>query len=151
MVDRSFKHVYIHYFVNLCRARVQIYSLSLIFKLWYDPFFSRSSSYVLNDLYVTTRSLPHYRNKSYQQDMIDNLRNVAIPGTGIRYCFNWLIAAFGTYHYFFNRLSLFCHSYWTCLFFVLFLNPIICFFGAIHKANRKKLKSWDAYAVTVAE
>ena len=41
-------------------ARVQIYSLSLIFKLW---------------------SKPHYRSPTFQQDMIDNLSNVAIPGT----------------------------------------------------------------------
>jgi hypothetical protein len=40
-------------------AKVQIYSLSLIFKLW---------------------SLPHYRSASFQQDMKDNLKNVAIPG-----------------------------------------------------------------------
>lgn len=40
-------------------GKVQIYSLSLIFKLW---------------------SLPHYRSESFQQDMIDNLKNVAIPG-----------------------------------------------------------------------
>ena len=41
-------------------ARVQIYSLSVIFKLW---------------------SKPHYRSPTFQQDMIDNLSNVAIPGT----------------------------------------------------------------------
>lgn len=40
-------------------AKVQIFSLSLIFKLW---------------------SLPHYRSTSFQQDMKDNLKNVAIPG-----------------------------------------------------------------------
>lgn len=44
-------------------ANVQIYSLSLIFKMW---------------------SKPHYRSQNYQQDMIDNLKNVAVPGTGIR-------------------------------------------------------------------
>ena len=30
--------------------------------------------------------LPHYRSSSFKQDMIDNLRNVAIPGTGQCYC-----------------------------------------------------------------
>lgn len=40
-------------------ARVQLFSLSLIFKLW---------------------SKPHYRSPTFQQDMIDNLSNVAIPG-----------------------------------------------------------------------
>ena len=43
-------------------ARVQVFSLALIFKM-----FKR----------------PHYRSKSFQQDMIDNLRNVAVPGTGV--------------------------------------------------------------------
>jgi hypothetical protein len=32
-------------------------------------------------------------------------------------------------------LSIFCHSYYSCLFFILFLNPSICFFGAINKAR----------------
>lgn len=41
-------------------GKVQLYSLSLIFKLW---------------------SLPHYRSNSFQQDMLDNLKNVAVPGT----------------------------------------------------------------------
>jgi hypothetical protein len=40
-------------------ARVQLFSLSLIFKLW---------------------SKPHYRSATFKQDMIDNLSNVAIPG-----------------------------------------------------------------------
>ena len=43
-------------------GKVQLYSLSLIFKLW---------------------SLPHYRSNSFQQDMLDNLKNVAVPGTHI--------------------------------------------------------------------
>jgi hypothetical protein len=74
-------------------AKVQIYSLSLIFSLW---------------------SKPHYRSKSFQQDMLDNLRNVAIPGTGI-------------------PLSIFALNYWLCLFFIYFLNPLVCFFGAVNK------------------
>ena len=40
-------------------AKNQVYSLSLIFKLW---------------------SKPMYRSSSLQQDMLDNLKNVAIPG-----------------------------------------------------------------------
>ena len=43
-------------------ARVQVYSLYLIFKLW---------------------SLPHYRTSTFQQDLLNNLKNVAIPGTGL--------------------------------------------------------------------
>ena len=46
-------------------GKVQLYSLSLIFKLW---------------------SLPHYRSKSFQQDMLDNLKNVAVPGITIISC-----------------------------------------------------------------
>ena len=40
----------------------QLFSVGLIFKMW-----SKGK---------------HYRSPSFQQDMIDNLRNVAIPGTG---------------------------------------------------------------------
>lgn len=78
-------------------AKVQVFSLSLIFKLW---------------------SLKHYRSPSFQQDMIDNLKNVAIPGTGL-------------------ALSWFCYSYWTCLWYVLFINPLICLFGAINKVRKE--------------
>ncbi len=81
------------YFKDDVTAKVQVYSLSLIFFLW---------------------SHPHYRSRDFQQDMIDNLRNVAIPGTGI-------------------PLSLFCYNYYVCLFFVLFIIPFICFCGAINK------------------
>ena len=77
------------------QAHVQVYSLGLIFWLW---------------------SRPHYRCKDFKQDMIDNLRNVAVPGTGI-------------------PLSVFCHSWWICLFFVSFINPFICFMGAVNKVR----------------
>ena len=78
-------------------AKVHIFSLSIIFtKLW---------------------SKQHYRSSSFQQDMIDNLRNVAIPGTGI-------------------PLSVFCYSYYVCLFFILFLNPLTCYFAAVNKARK---------------
>ena len=43
-------------------AKVYVYSLSLMFRMW---------------------NLPHYRNKDFQTDLLKNLRNVAIPGTGI--------------------------------------------------------------------
>lgn len=76
-------------------ARVQLYSLGLIFRLW---------------------SLPHYRSKSLQQDMIENLRNVAIPGTGV-------------------PLSIFCQHWVLCLIFVAIANPIICMCGAINKVR----------------
>lgn len=76
------------------RAKVQLFSLSLTFKMW---------------------SRPHYRSATFQQDMINNLRNVAIPGTGV-------------------PLSLFCYHWITCLLFVLVLNPVICILGAINKS-----------------
>jgi len=77
------------------QAMCQVYGLALCFTMW---------------------DLPHYRSRSYQQDMLDNLRNVAVPGTGI-------------------PLSVFCHSWWVCLFFVLFTVPTICFFGACNKVR----------------
>ena len=42
-------------------ARVHIYSLAVAFRIW---------------------SKPHYRSKSFQHDLLANLSNVAIPGTG---------------------------------------------------------------------
>jgi hypothetical protein len=86
------------FFKDDTQAHVQIYSLALIFWLW---------------------NKPHYRSKDFRQDMIDNLRNVAIPGTGI-------------------PLSIFCYSWWVCLFFVAFMNPVICFFGAVNKIRAGK-------------
>merc|ERR1712093_601660 len=50
------------FFPESLQARVQLYSLCLVFYLW---------------------SLPHYRTGTFQQDMRTNLRNVAIPGTGL--------------------------------------------------------------------
>ena len=86
-------------------AKVQVYSLSLIFKLW---------------------SKSHYRSPSFKQDMLDNLKNVAIPGTGI-------------------ALSTFCGNWWTCLFFVFFMNPVICMFGAINKAMKEQEETKDDF------
>ena len=75
-------------------AKVHVFSLTLIFKMW---------------------NKKHYRSTSFQQDMIDNLQNVAIPGTGI-------------------PLSYFCYNKYICLLFVLFINPFICFMAAINKS-----------------
>ncbi|KAI9026910.1 hypothetical protein DFJ74DRAFT_704340 [Hyaloraphidium curvatum] len=85
------------------RARVQIFSLALIFRLW---------------------SKPHYRNPSFQVDLLRNLRNVAVPGTGV-------------------PLSLFCHTKATALLYVLFALPTVCFFGAWNTAvaERRRRKS----------
>ena len=95
------------YFKDDLQARVQVYSLSLIFYLWNHP---------------------HYRSKDFQQDMIDNLRNVAIPGTGI-------------------PLSIFCYNWWVCLFFVAFINPLVCFFGALNKVRIGKTESKSLWAL----
>ena len=44
------------------RVKVHLFSLMLVFKLW---------------------NLPHYRHGTFHDDMMANLRNVAIPGTGL--------------------------------------------------------------------
>eukprot|EP01031_Cornospumella_fuschlensis_P025835 gene25835-31201_t len=82
------------YFTNDLHAKIQVFSLSLIFRLW---------------------GKPHYRNSSYKQDLLDNLKNVAIPGTGI-------------------PLSFFCHFKIVAMFLVYFINPFVCFCGAFNKA-----------------
>ena len=50
------------YFKDNLRAKVQIYSLALIMHIW---------------------DKAHYRNGDFQEDMIKNLRDVALPGTRI--------------------------------------------------------------------
>ena len=86
-------------FDNDTWAKVQIYSLSLIFKMWHKP---------------------HYRSKTFQQDMLDNLKNVAIPGTGI-------------------PLHFFCYNYFLCLGAIFIINPIVCLLGAVNKAWKQHL------------
>ena len=82
--------------VSICeddiQAKALIFSYSIIFKMYNQP---------------------HYRSSSFRQDMIDNLANVAIPGTGV-------------------PLSLFSRSYWVTLFYVMFIIPFICFCGAVN-------------------
>lgn len=63
--------------------------------------------------------------------MINNLQNVAIPGTGI-------------------PLSYFCHNWHVCLTFVVILNPIICFIGGINKARHSAI-SVETFIVTALE
>eukprot|EP01041_Mallomonas_annulata_P011699 gene11699-24508_t len=96
-------------FDNDLRAKVQVFSLSLIFTMW---------------------SVPHYRSKTFQHDLINNLQNVAIPGTGI-------------------PLSYFCYSYWTCLFLILVINPFVCFLGAVNKAFQ--LDNKDDYVTMLSK
>jgi hypothetical protein len=73
-------------------ARIHVYSLALIFYLW---------------------DKPHYRKASYREDKRDNLRNVAIPGTGC-------------------PLSIFTQNKVTALFLLLFLYPIVSLVAAVH-------------------
>ena len=42
------------------------------------------------------------------------------------------------------RLSVFCYSYWTCLFVVLVVNPIVCLLGAINKSRRVTYACWES-------
>lgn len=73
------------------QARCQVYSLALIMELW---------------------DKPHYRNGTFRDDMLKNLRNVAVPGTGI-------------------ALSWFCYFRVTALCFILFAYPLICLAAAL--------------------
>lgn len=84
------------YFKEERNVRCQLYSLTLIMHLW---------------------SKPHYRNGTFQDDMIKNLRNVAVPGTGI-------------------PLSLFCYFQTTCLLSILFIYPIVALFSSFNVGGR---------------
>lgn len=92
-------------------AHTQIFSLSLIFSMW---------------------SVKHYRNSSFQQDCLDTLVNVAIPGTGI-------------------PLSYFFYSYYTAVLLLFVLNPLICLMGAINKARKEKDASFNSFLDLVAK
>lgn len=83
-------------------AIVHIYHLALTFKLWYHK---------------------HYRAESYQQDLKDNLKNVALPGTGI-------------------PLSIFCCHYWVALVFVALGVPLYCLLGAFHTVLDGEIRSY---------
>ena len=74
--------------------------------------FTQEYTYFHLALNIKIWGKPHYRNGTYQEDLLKNLRNVAIPGTGI-------------------ALSKFCHNRVTAIFFILVINPIICLFSAI--------------------
>jgi hypothetical protein len=74
-------------------ARIHLYSLASMFYL-YDK--------------------PHYRKGSYRDDLIDNLRNVAIPGTGI-------------------PLSLLVRSKYLAMLALLTVYPTVSLIAAFHK------------------
>ena len=73
-------------------ARLHMYSLALMFYLW---------------------DKPHYRKASYREDKRDNLRNVAIPGTGC-------------------PLSIFTQNKATALFLLLVIYPLLSIVAAVH-------------------
>merc|ERR1719440_536493 len=58
------------FFKDSPQARAQVYSLVMVLWMW---------------------DRPHYRTGSYQDDMRTNLRNVAIPGTGVP--LSWLVSS----------------------------------------------------------
>ena len=58
-------------------------------------------------------SLPHYRAKSYGEDLRANLKNVVVPFTGI-------------------PLSIFCWNKYSCLFFLIIVYPVWAFIGSIY-------------------
>ena len=62
---------------------------------------------------------PHYRKGSYRDDLIDNFRNVAIPGTGL-------------------PLSLVVINIYVAYFFCFIINPIICLIASFHLCFIKK-------------
>lgn len=57
---------------------------------------------------------PHYRKGSYRDDLVDNLRNVAIPGTGL-------------------PLSLIASNRFVALTFLWTAYPVVSFVAAVHK------------------
>lgn len=65
---------------------------------------------------------PHYRKGSYKDDLVDNLRNVAIPGTGI-------------------PLSIFARSRIVALGFLLTAYPTVSLVASIHKWFMSKFQS----------
>lgn len=79
-------------------ARVHLYTFASAFWLW---------------------DKPHYRKGSYRDDLIDNFRNVAIPGTGI-------------------PLSLMVTTKLIAYPFVLIANPLVCLAASVHLSLKRK-------------
>ena len=72
-------------------GKVHLFAIALVFRLW---------------------NKPHYRAGTYQEDLKNNLKNVAIPGTGL-------------------ALSFWVRSKLLLLVFVLVIYPLVCFIGGI--------------------
>lgn len=83
--------------------------------------FSLASNFYLYDK-------PHYRKGSYKTDLVDNLRNVAIPGTGV-------------------PLSLFVRSKFIALSFILIQYPAISLAAALHKWYKSGSSISEEYAI----
>lgn len=87
------------------QAKVHVYSLALIMYLW---------------------DRPHYRSGTFGNDLRKNLRNTAIPGTGI-------------------PLSAFCYFKFTAYFFLVVVYPLVCFAAALHARKEYGVKVSSAY------
>lgn len=74
-------------YLDSTHSRAHVYSLVTVLRLW---------------------NLPHYRSGTFQEDMVRNLRNVAVPGTGV-------------------PLSAVCHAYWSVVAFLVLGYPVLAF------------------------
>ena len=70
--------------------------------------------------------MPHYRNGTFQQDMARNLRNVALPGTGL-------------------PLSMLCHSYYGLVLFLVFGYPLVALVAAYFRFTDNSLAAQFRY------
>ena len=80
------------------------------------------------DLYLWDR--PHYRAPTYRHDLLANLRNVAVPGTGL-------------------PLSFFCVAKPLAYLFFVFLYPVVALLGAVNVA-RTAPRAQGKYAALAA-
>lgn len=79
------------HFKDKLHSKIHLYSLALVLHLW---------------------NKPHYRNGTFQEDMSKNLRNVAVPGTGV-------------------ALSYFSRSKVAYVLFLVFIYPAVALVGAL--------------------
>jgi len=89
------------YFSNCKHSKVYVYSLALAILMWDEP---------------------HYRNGSFQDDLKKNLRNVAVPKTGI-------------------PLSIFAQHKLLAYVFLFFISPIYALIAAFHIGGIKNMKT----------
>jgi hypothetical protein len=86
---------------NAQHARIHLFSLASHFYTWRRP---------------------HYRKPTYQQDLLDNLSNVYIPGT----------------QRFFGPLSLFVYSRFRFTILILIVNPVASLIASLHYSYKMK-------------